>query len=137
MVANFKKSTMTIFINTVTLLIDTVIITKITATIFQTLVLAGIADSRLHFNPGVCCSVYGIQGGTNVAVNRSHQTSANADQPKLEIHSLQRTAEKCAPTRLIRPYVGDPQLPRFETSSQANCVLNADNHSLCSNHLTR
>ena len=43
-------------LNTATLLIDTVIITKITATIFQTLVLAGIADSRLHFNPGVCCS---------------------------------------------------------------------------------
>ena len=97
---------MTIFINTVTLLIDTVIITKITATIFQTLVLAGIADSRLHFNPGVCCSVYGIQGGTNVAVNRSHQTSANADQPKLEIHSLQRTAEKCAPTRLVKALRG-------------------------------
>ena len=48
--------------------------------------------------------------------------TGEAGQPKLEIHTSQRTAEKCAPTRLFRPYVGDPQLPRFEISSQTNCV---------------
>ena len=60
---------------------STVKFTIITVKFFKigqiyTLVLAGIVDSRLHFQSWRLLCVYWTQGGTNVAVNRSHQTPA-------------------------------------------------------------